>query len=49
MYDSVPHTRELIVTGSANNWDPKLTQNISFRRSNYEGPTSIVSQIIEIK
>jgi len=47
MYDSVPHTRELIVTGSANNWDPKLTQNISFRRSNYEGPTSIVSQIIE--
>ncbi|MFL2665104.1 MAG: PAC2 family protein [Dehalococcoidia bacterium] len=47
MYDSVPHTRQLLVTGSTHNWEPKLTQGISFRRSNYEGPTSIVSQIIE--
>jgi len=46
MYDSVPHSRPLVVTGSARGWDaaPNLG-GVQLRRSSYEGPTSATNQI----
>ncbi|MFC1968665.1 PAC2 family protein [Chloroflexota bacterium] len=42
MYDSVPHTRPLLVSGSAtgSNMESELA-NLKVRQSGYEGPTSI--------
>ncbi|MBM3960083.1 MAG: PAC2 family protein [SAR202 cluster bacterium] len=46
MYDSLPHTRPLVVTGSARGWEtaPDLG-DVKLRRSSYEGPTSAVNQV----
>ncbi len=50
MYDSVPHTRPLKVTGSARGWEPPGQFNTGVRlgTSRYEGPTSMVSQLTEL-
>ncbi|MBI4219716.1 MAG: PAC2 family protein [Chloroflexi bacterium] len=46
MYDSVPHSRPLPVTGSARGWDtPPELGEVKLRRSTYEGPTSATNQI----
>jgi len=43
MYDSVPHTRPLLVTGSLNEEQAeKLKGLVSPRKNTYQGPTSIV-------
>ncbi|MBT4125759.1 MAG: PAC2 family protein [Chloroflexi bacterium] len=48
MYDSVPHSRELSVTGSARGWEPpEGFGNVSIGKSRYQGPTSMTSQISE--
>ena len=48
MYDSVPHSRELSVTGSARGWEPpEGFGNVRFSGSRYQGPTSMASQISE--
>tara|TARA_Y100000588_G_scaffold381794_1_gene468116 strand:+ start:1371 stop:2294 length:924 start_codon:yes stop_codon:yes gene_type:complete len=48
MYDSVPHTRKLPVTGSAHGWEklPEL-EDVRLGGSRYQGPTSMTSQISE--
>ncbi len=50
MYDSVPHTRPLKVTGSARGWEPpsQFKTGVRLGNSRYEGPTSMVSQLTEI-
>ncbi len=50
MYDSVPHTRPLKLTGSARGWEPPRTfkHGVRLGRSRYEGPTSMVSQLTEL-
>ncbi len=50
MYDSVPHTRPLKVTGSARGWEPprQFNQGVRLGTSRYEGPTSMVSQLTEL-
>ncbi len=48
MYDSVPHSRTLPVTGSARGWEPPSDFNgVKLSSSRYEGPTSMSSQIAE--
>ncbi len=48
MYDSVPHSRPLPVTGTARGWDPPLVfSGVKLSSSNYQGPTSMSSQISE--
>ena len=49
MFDSVPHTRPLPVTGSYKGWVPPspLDQTLK-RKSNYVGPTSMTSQLSQI-
>ncbi|MDG0867696.1 PAC2 family protein [Candidatus Lucifugimonas marina] len=48
MYDSVPHSRELSVTGSARGWEPPAEfGNVRLGGSKYQGPTSMTSQISE--
>ena len=48
MYDSVPHSRELPVTGSARGWEPpEGLGNVGIGKSKYQGPTSMTSQISE--
>ena len=49
MYDSVPHTRPLAVSGSLKGWDvePNLG-GFTPSRSNYEGPTSMTGQIAQM-
>jgi len=48
MYDSVPHSRELSVTGSARGWEPPAGfGNVRIGKSKYQGPTSMTSQISE--
>ncbi len=48
MYDSVPHSRELSVTGSARGWEPPAGMgNVKLKGSRYQGPTSLTSQISE--
>ena len=50
MYDSVPHTRPLKVTGSARGWEPpsRFRDGVRLGKSRYEGPTSMVSQLTEL-
>ena len=44
MYDSVPHTRPLLVTGSLNDDQRDLARGLIVEQgSNYQGPTSIVN------
>ncbi len=46
MYDSVPHTRPVLVTGSMNEDKASRTEGlVSMRRSTYQGPTSIVNMV----
>ena len=48
MYDSVPHSRPLMVTGSARNWTPPESfGGVRLGRSGYQGPTSLTSQLSE--
>jgi hypothetical protein len=48
MYDSVPHSRPLSVTGSARGWTPpEEFGDVRLGRSNYQGPTSITSQLAD--
>ncbi len=48
MYDSVPHTRPLLVTGSLNDdYAQRAEGLVSPRRSTYQGPTSIVNLVSE--
>ncbi len=49
MYGSTPHTRPLIVTGQATEKDvqDKLRGVLTMRRSNYEGPTSVMGTITD--
>lgn len=48
MYDSVPHTRPLLVTGTLNEEQAERAKGIvSPRRSTYQGPTSIVNLVSE--
>tara|TARA_B100000676_G_C18064693_1_gene840131 strand:- start:1783 stop:2703 length:921 start_codon:yes stop_codon:yes gene_type:complete len=49
MYDSVPHTRPIIVTGSLTNEQNALTQGlVSPRKNTYQGPTSIINLVTEM-
>ena len=46
MYDSVPHTRPVLITGTMNNEKAsRATGLVSMRRSTYQGPTSIVNLV----
>jgi hypothetical protein len=48
MYDSVPHSRQLSVTGSARGWElPEGFGDMKLGGSTYQGPTSMTSQISE--
>ena len=48
MYDSVPHSRQLSVTGSARGWElPEGFGDMKLGGSRYQGPTSMSSQISE--
>ncbi len=48
MYDSVPHTRPILVTGSLSSDQEQRAQGlVSPRRSTYQGPTSIVNLVTE--
>ncbi len=49
MYDSVPHTRPLLVTGSMSNEQAAKAEGlVSQRSSNYQGPTSIVNMVADL-
>ena len=48
MYDSVPHTRPILITGSmAEEQEDKAGKFLNPRRSTYQGPTSIINQVNE--
>ena len=48
MYDSVPHTRPILVTGSMkDDQEQKAAGKLNPRSSTYQGPTSIVNQLNE--
>jgi len=48
MYDSVPHTRSLLVTGTLDDEKAEKVKGlVSPRRSTYQGPTSIVNLVTE--
>ncbi len=48
MYDSVPHTRPLLVTGTLEDEQAEKAKGlVSPRRSTYQGPTSIVNLVTE--
>ncbi len=48
MYDSVPHSRPLSVTGSARGFTPpEEFGGVRLGRSNYQGPTSLTSQLTD--
>lgn len=48
MYDSVPHSRPLLITGSARGWEPPPDfAGVKLSRSTYQGPTSMTSQLSE--
>lgn len=48
MYDSVPHTRPVMITGTVNEIRSKLVKDIlSSRKNTYQGPTSIVNLVTE--
>jgi hypothetical protein len=49
MFDSVPHTKPLPVTGSYKGWIPPEPLNETLKnKSNYTGPTSMTSQLSQI-
>jgi hypothetical protein len=49
MYDSVPHSRPLQVSGSMKGWDqPPDLGDFTVSQSKYEGPTSITGQISQM-
>ena len=47
MYDMVPHTRPMLVSGSSTDTETQkwLEERYSVRRSTYEGPTSIMTTL----
>jgi hypothetical protein len=46
MYDSVSHSRQLPVTGSARGWEPPAGfGDVRLGGSRYQGPTSMISQV----
>ena len=45
MYDAVPHTRPLIVSGSSNGISTGVLENAGVKGSDYEGPTTITGLI----
>lgn len=45
MYDAVPHTRPLIVSGTATGSMQPVMHKLSVQPSNYEGPTSITYMV----
>lgn len=47
MYDSVPHTRPILVTGNSGNVPPRpgATPMTNQRQSQYEGPTTIMNKL----
>ena len=48
MYDAVPHTRPLLVTGSLGNVAQiRPVPNLKLRSSNYQGPTTIMNLVSE--
>ena len=49
MYDAVPHTRPLRISGAARGWTPNesFARAVRLSRSRYQGPTSFVSQLTE--
>ena len=48
MYDAVPHTRPLLVTGSLGEVpQSKPVPNLKLRSSNYQGPTTIMNLVSE--
>ena len=49
MYDAVPHTRPLRISGAARGWTPNesFTDAVRLSQSRYQGPTSFVSQLTE--
>ena len=49
MYDGVPHTRPLRVSGAARGWrpGPDFARAVRLSQSRYQGPTSFVSQLTE--
>jgi proteasome assembly chaperone (PAC2) family protein len=48
LLDAVPHTREILLTGSSNNKDMiEALEDHSIRRSRYQGPTGITSALME--
>jgi hypothetical protein len=48
MYDAVPHTRPLLVTGSLGDVPQiKPVSNFKLRRSTYQGPTTIMNLVSE--
>lgn len=48
MYDAVPHTRPLLVTGSATGTEtPDRLGKLQLRRSTYQGPTTIMNLVSE--
>ena len=49
MYDSVPHTRPLLVTGTMSDEQAAKARGlISQRRNTYQGPTSIVNMVTDM-
>ena len=49
MYDSVPHTRPLLVTGTITDEQAAKSEGlVSQRRNTYQGPTSIVNMVAEL-
>jgi predicted ATP-grasp superfamily ATP-dependent carboligase len=49
MYGSTPHTRPLVITGQATEQEvqEKLRGILTIRRSNYEGPTSVMGTVTD--
>lgn len=41
MYDAVPHTKQLLVTGFSSGIEEQVLRGMGIRSSNYEGPTTI--------
>jgi len=49
MYDSVPHTRPVLITGTLSEGQEELAKGIvSPRRGTYQGPTSIINLVNEV-
>ena len=49
MYDAVPHTRPLLVTGNINDkYSDEVRNMVSARGQKYQGPTSIMSNLTQI-